>query len=387
MELGMHMAWQLALNEINQGGDKNVVMSPISIGNALNLLAFGSWGRTLEQFMQFLGAKDLNDLKAKSMLMVEAVAPIEGNNQGLSLASLNTLWTDQAFSLKPSFKEFAKTVFKAEAQTRDFVNQAEMVRNEVNLWAKSATKGLIKELLPHGIINQDTILILANALYFKGAWLNAFNVKLTRHEDFYPLHGKPIRVPFMIADTEKKHFYGSFKNFKVVKIPYRKGQDNRQFSMYVILPDKKDGLQDLVQNFNSTPELLGDCFEVEEENLSKMWIPKFKFSYGFDASRIMQNIGLTLPFEMVGDFTGMIDSLESDKVFLSTILHQSFIEVNEEGTEATALTFAPALPGYSPYQPPPPSFVADHPFIFTIREEISGVVFFVGVVLNPLMIN
>ena len=111
--------------------------------------------------------------------------------------------------------------------------------------------------------------------------------------------------------------------------------------MYVILPNKKDGLQDLVQNFNSTPELLGDCFEVEEENLSKMWIPKFKFSYGFDASRIMQNIGLTLPFEMVGDFTGMIDSLESDKVFLSTILHQSFIEVNEEVTEATALTLAP----------------------------------------------
>ena len=123
MELGMHMAWQLALNEINRGCNKNVVMSPISMGNALNLLAFGSWGPTLEQFMQFLGAKDLNDLKAKSMLMVEAIAPIEDNNQGLILASLNTLWTHQAFSLKPSFKEFARTVFKAEAHTLDFVNQ------------------------------------------------------------------------------------------------------------------------------------------------------------------------------------------------------------------------------------------------------------------------
>ncbi|KAM3700785.1 hypothetical protein ACB094_05G123800 [Castanea mollissima] len=371
MELGKHMAWQLALNEINQGCNKNVVMSPISMGNALNLLAFGSRGRTLEQFMQFLGAKDLNDLKAKSMLMVEAVAPTEDNNQGLILASLNTLWTNQAFSLKPSFKEFARTVFKAEAHTLNFVNQVEIVKNEVNLWAKSATKGLIKELLPQGSINQDTILILANALYFKGAWLNAFNVKLTRHEDFYPLHGKPIRVPFMIANTEKKHFYRSFKNFEVLKIRYR-----------------KDGLQDLVQNFNSNLELLGDCFEVKEVNLSKVWIPKFKFSYGFDASRIMQNIGLTLAFKMVGDFIGMVDSLESDIIFLSTILHQSFIEVNEEGTEATALTIGFPLRGCSPYQPPPPpSFVADHPFIFMIREEISRVVFFVGVVLNPLMIN
>ena len=123
MELGMHMAWQLAHNEINQGYNKTVVMSPISMGNALNLLAFGSWGRTLEQFMQFLEAKDLNDLKVKSMLMVEAVAPTEDNNQGLILASLNTLWTNQAFSLKPSFKEFARTVFKAEVHTLDFVNQ------------------------------------------------------------------------------------------------------------------------------------------------------------------------------------------------------------------------------------------------------------------------
>ena len=102
----------------------------------------------------------------------------------------------------------------------------------------------------------------------------------------------------------------------------------------------------------------------------------------------MQNIRLTLPFKMVGDFTGVIDSLESDKVFLSTILHQSFIEVNEEGIEATTLTIAFPLCGCSPYQPPPPpSFVANHPFIFMIREEISGVVFVVRVVLNPLMIN
>ena len=119
-----------------------------------------------------------------------------------------------------------------------------------------------------------------------------------------------------------------------------------------------------------------------------MWIPKFKFSYGFDASRNMQNIGLTLPFKMVGNFTGMIDSHESDKVFLSTILHQSFIEVNEEVTEATALTFGSPLCSFSPYQPPPPpSFVADHLFMFMIRQEIFEVMFFVGVVLNPLMIN
>ena len=255
----------------------------------------------------------------------------------------------------------------------------------MNLWANNATKGLIKELLPHNAINKETIFILASALYFKGAWLNAFDMNMTQHKDFYPLDGKPIRVPFMIAKTKKKHFYGSFKSFKVLKIPYRKGQDKRIFSMYVILPNKKDGLQDLVQNFNSTPELLGDCFKVKEVYLSEMRIPKFKFSYKFDASKIMKNIGLTLPFEMVGDFKGMVDSLESEKVFVSKILHGSFIEVNEEGTEAMSFTIFDLPATCSRYEPPPlPSFVADHPFIFMIREEISGVVFFVGVILNPL---
>ena len=255
----------------------------------------------------------------------------------------------------------------------------------MNLWANNATKGLIEELLPQNAINKETIFILASALYFKGTWLNAFDMNMTQHKDFYPLDGKPIRVPFMIAHTKEKHFYQSFKSFKVLKIPYRKEQDKRIFSMYVILPDKKDGLQDLVQNFNSTPELLGDCFKVKEAYLSKMWIPKFKFSYKFDASKIMKNIGLTLPFEMVGDFKGMIDSLESEKVFVSKILHGSFIEVNEEGTEAASFTIFDLPVTCSQYGPPPlPSFVADHPFIFMIREEISGVVFFVGVVLNPL---
>ena len=110
----------------------------------------------------------------------------------------------------------------------------------MNLWANNATKGLIEELLPQNAINKETIFILASALYFKGTWLNAFDMNMTQHKDFYPLDGKPIRVPFMIAHTKEKHFYQSFKSFKVLKIPYRKEQDKRIFSMYVILPDKMD---------------------------------------------------------------------------------------------------------------------------------------------------
>ena len=95
----------------------------------------------------------------------------------------------------------------------------------MNLWAKNATKGLIEKVLPPGTIDHKTVFILANALYFKGAWLNAFDAKLTRHKYFYPHDGEPIQVPFMNGHTKAKHFYGCFKDFKVLKIPYHGGQD------------------------------------------------------------------------------------------------------------------------------------------------------------------
>ena len=259
----------------------------------------------------------------------------------------------------------------------------------MNLWAKNATKGLIEKVLPPDTIDHKTVFILANALYFKGAWLNAFDAKLTRHKYFYPHDGDPIQVPFMNGDTQEKHFYGCFKDFKVIKIPYHGGQGNRQFSMYVFLPTMIDGLQDLIQEFNSTPKLLDNCFKLKEVCLSKKLIPKFKFSYEFEASEIIKHLELTLPFDkMVADFTEMIDySLESDKVFVSKIFQKSCIEVNEEGTEAAAVTSCvSACTFYSVSTPPPrPSFVANHPFIFMVREEISEIIFFVGVVLNPLL--
>ena len=261
--------------------------------------------------------------------------------------------------------------------------QAEIVRNEVKLWVKDATKGLIKEVLSPGAVSGATIIILANALYFKGAWLYPFNAKRTRPKIFYPLVGEPIKVPFMTGTTEVKHFFGSFEEFKVLKIPYKEGQDNRRFSMYVFLPEEKNGLQDVIQRFNSNPNLLDKCFDLQKRHLSDMLIPKFKFSYGFEAKEIMKNLGLTLPFETAADFTEIIESLESGKVFVSSIVQESCIEVNEKGTKAAAATCASVQLVSRP--PPRPSFVANHPFMFMIREEISGIIFFVGVVLNPLL--
>ncbi|KAL4594246.1 hypothetical protein ACB092_12G006700 [Castanea dentata] len=340
MENCLRMAWQLTLKEISEGcNNKNFVMSPMSIIVALSILAFGSRGRTLEQLLDFLEAKDMDDLKAKASLMMSAAAPVENTKEGLILSSLNGVWIDQRFAMRPSFKEIAETIFKTEANAVDFLNEAEIVRNKVNLWVKNATKGLIKEVLSPGDVSGATIIILANALYFKGAWLYPFKAKRTRPKKIYPLVGEPIKVPFMTGTTEVKHFFGSFEEFKVLKIPYKEGQDNRGFSMYVFLPEEKNRLQHVIQRFNSNPNLLDKCFDLQKIHLSDMLIPKFKFSYGFEAKKIMKNLGLTLPFEMLADFTEINESFESGQVFVSSIVQKSCIEVNEKGTEAASCCY------------------------------------------------
>ena len=153
--------------------------------------------------------------------------------------------------------------------------------------------------------------------------------------------------------------------------------------MHFFLPNAKDGLPNLIQKLNSNPDLLYQRFEMTKDKLTEFWIPKFKFSFEFEASDSMEKMGLTRPFHPFRELTEIIDCpCSSEKLFVSYIFHKAYIEVNEEGTEAAASTAVIFEMQHSRYYP---SFVADHPFLFMIREETHGIVFFVGAVLNPLL--
>ncbi|CAK9178614.1 unnamed protein product [Ilex paraguariensis] len=262
--------------------------------------------------------------------------------------------------------------------------QADEIVEEANSWAKNATKGLIKDVLQREHINPNTKLLLGNALYFKGAWNpNEFNHKKTEKRDFYLLNGNKVSVPFMTS--KNKYLYGSFNGFKFLKIPYQQGQDRRMFSMYFFLPDEGDGLQNLLTNVNSIPGFLHQDFELRNVKLLEFWIPKFKFSSHLIASRAMEEMGLTLPFMRdCMELTEMVHVPAGVPFYVTLIIQKAFIEVDEEGTEAAAVTLS-VLYGCSPKGPVPKTenFVADHPFMFMIREETSGLVIFTGVVSNP----
>ncbi|XP_015880678.3 serpin-ZX [Ziziphus jujuba] len=364
----------------------NFVASPLSVHVVLSLAAAGSTSHTLKQFLHFLKSNSVSDLNIMSSMLINVASPIEGSDKNLAggplLSFVNGAWLDQRFPLKSTFQQILKATYKAEPKNVDFLNKAEEVVQEVNLWAETETKGLIKQLLPTGSLDKYTVLVLANALYFKGAWDQKFDPSMTQLRDFHLLNGQTVRVPFMTNQSFMGQLYGSFNGFKLLKIPYQSGQDPRKFSMYFFLPNEKDGLLSLIQKIKLNPGLLNQRYHLWYEDLAHFWIPKFKFSSEFEASETMKEMGLKLPFKS-GELTEMVDSPYSDDLFVSRVFHKSFIEVNEEGAEASASTAVKSQMLCARIVTP--SFVADHPFLFVIKEETHGIIFFIGAVLNPLL--
>ncbi|KAF3450078.1 hypothetical protein FNV43_RR06158 [Rhamnella rubrinervis] len=322
----------------------NLVVSPLSLHILLSLVAAGSKGRTLEQLLFFLRSTSVSYLNLLSSQIVFLASLVEGSDQnneflvdhGPLLSFVNGAWVDQRFKLKPSFEGIVKRSCRAQLENVDFLNKAEEALEEVNFWAENASNGLIKECLPSGSLNSETAPVLANALYFKGTWDQEFDPSRTHLRDFHLLNGQSFGVPFMTTERNVNHLYGSFDGYKVVQIPYKSGQDSRRFSMYFFLPNEKHGLPNLIQTLKFKSDFFYQQLKLMNVHLSEFWIPKFKFSFKFEASEIMKEMGLKFPFTD-GEVTEMVDCLNCDKFYVSNIFHHSHIEVNEESTEAVAI--------------------------------------------------
>ncbi|PSS17234.1 Serpin-ZX like [Actinidia chinensis var. chinensis] len=377
-DVSLGLALHVAQNEAK---GSNLVFSPLSIHVVLSLVAAGSKGPTRDQLLSFLKSKSTDDLNSLSSQLVSLVFADGGPAGGPRLSFANGVWVDQSHSLKHSFKQVVDDVYKAALNQVDFQTKAVEATNEVNSWAEKETNGLIKELLPSGSVDGSTRLIFANAVYFKGAWNAKFNASETKDHDFHLLNGSSSQVPFMTS--KKKQLVRAFDGFKVLTLPYKQGEDKRRFSMYFFLPDAKDGLPALMEKVSSESGFVDQHLPYQEVEVGDFLIPKFKFSFGFEASKVLKGLGLVLPFSGEG-LTEMVDSPVGRNLHVSSIFHKSFIEVNEEGTEAAAASAGVVkLRALLPMDKI--DFVADHPFLFLIREDMTGVVLFVGQVLNPLV--
>ncbi|CAN4092772.1 unnamed protein product [Withania somnifera] len=377
-DVSFMLAKHVFSNEIK--GDTNLVFSPLSIQIVLCLVAAGSKGPTKDQLLCFLKSKSIDELNSLYSHLVNIIFVDGSSNGGPRLSVANGVWIDKTLPFKPSFKKVVDKVYKAASNSVDFKNKATEVANQVNQWAKIKTNDLIKEILPNGTVKSMARLIFANALYFKGVWDDKFNASETKDHEFHLLRGGSIKAPFMTSN--KKQYAVAFDGFKVLGLHYKQGRDTRRFFMYLILPDARDGLPALIDRISSEPGFFNHHVPFEKVKMSKLLVPKFKTTFGFEASKVLKGLGVTLPFSS-GDLTEMVDSPLAGRLFVSQIFHKSFIEINEEGTEATAVT-ACVVMNRSVRIEREIDFVADHPFMFFIRDDATGVVLFIGSVLNPL---
>ena len=258
--------------------------------------------------------------------------------------------------------------------------QASDVTSNVNSWIQNKTNGLVKDTVPPDQFDEQSKIVFANAIYFKGSWAVPFSDWMTDTLDFHLLNDEKVQVSFM-SYYMKQAFINVCDGFKVLKLPYDTCQ---LISMYILLPDAKDGLPSLVDKLATGTGFLEhlDIPDLSEVR-GKYRVPKFKVSFGFDATEALKEFGLREPF-IPGGLNTMMDSERNELLYVSNILQKSSIQIDEEGTEASPCTSV-AMP---PANVPPLSidFVADHPFLFIIREDSTGVVLFVGQVLNPLAI-
>ncbi|KAL8058879.1 hypothetical protein ABFX02_03G050300 [Erythranthe guttata] len=345
------------------------------------MVASGSDGPTRDQLLGFLKSESIEDLNFLSSEIVTRVfAKDNGGHRRPRLSLANGVWVEQSNRLKPAFREIMHNSYKAVSNHVDFQNKAEEVREEVNAWAEKETNGLIKDLLQPGSISSDAMLILANAVYFKGTWEEEFDEWDTIDFDFFLQSGSSIKALFMRGGGCYQ-FIRAFHGFKVLRLPYVKAKDNRKFSMYFFLPYAKDGLPDLVEKIGSESRFIENHIPHKTVKAGNFRIPKFKIGFGFEASGILYGLGVVHPF-FGGD--GVSEMVE-EVLYVSKIFHKAFIEVNEQGTEAAAVTEDEMGMGccMGKEKETTVDFVADHPFLFVVREDVSGVVLFVGQLLNP----
>ncbi|KAL1214168.1 Serpin-ZX [Cardamine amara subsp. amara] len=377
-EVSMSLAKQV-ITTVSKGS--NVIFSPASINVILSIIAAGSTGATKDQILSFLKFTSTDQLNAFSSDIVSVVLADGSVNGGPKLSAANGVWIDKSLSFKPSFAKLLEDSYKATSNQADFQTKAVEVIGEVNSWAEKETNGLINEVLPEGSADNMTKLIFANALYFKGTWNEKFDQSLTKEGEFHLLDGTQVTAQFMTS--EKKQCVSSYDGFKVLGLPYLQGEDKRQFSMYFYLPDVNNGLSDLLEKIVSTTGFLDSHIPRQKVKIGEFKIPKFKFSFGFEASDVLKGLGLTSPFSDEDGLTEMVEEMGKN-LCVSSIFHKACIEVNEEGTEAAAASAGVIKLRGVLMEEDEIDFVADHPFLLVVTENITGVVLFIGQVLDPL---
>jgi serpin B len=383
----------------------NLFLSPYSISAALAMTYAGARGPTQEQMARVLGyptarhvaqppsageqritpegggATGAGALQAHGPMSPEQFAQVfgktvtdlnaRGGGDKYELRVANALWGQKSYEFLPAFVGLVEKQYGGALQNVDFVAAAEQARQTINAWVAKQTNDKIKDLIGPGVLNAMTRLVLTNAIYFKGKWASQFEKDQTRDQPFTLADGTKVQVPMMNQQT--RFGYADANSLQVLEMPYK----GDELSMVILLPKAMDGIKGLEQEL--TAESLSKWLSALRRRQVNVFVPRFKMTSNFSLAQVLQSMGMTDAFSDKADFSGMTGNHD---LFLSAVIHQAYVDVNEEGTEAAAATGA-VMRVTSAAPDTTPVFRADHPFLFLIRDSKTGSILFLGQVLNP----
>ncbi len=349
----------------NYEGNKNVFISPLSISMALGMTLNGASGSTYDSM--------------KSVLELNGLTELEINESYKSLTDLltsvdpkvvfniaNSIWYRNNMSFLQSFIETNKTYFNAEVKGLNFNDPSSV--DVINSWVSQKTNGKIPEIIKD--ISPDMVMYLINAIYFKGDWKYQFDINNTKDDIFTTADGSKVSCKMMEQGNNFSYFSNNL--FQAVELPY----GDSSFSMIIILPNSGNGIDNILDQLNETNwNIWLKSLTIKE---GELWLPKFEINYYLKLNDVLAIMGMGIAFSDGADFSRIFSS---GGLCISEVLHKTYVKVDEEGTEAAAVTSVgvgtTSVGGSNFYMR------VDRPFIYVIKDNYSNSILFIGKIINP----
>ena len=348
----------------NAAETENVIISPLSISTALSMTLNGANGSTLGAMLTTLSLDSLTPAIINSSYKSLTQSLLNVDKQVL-ISIANSVWSEKNFIVKKPFADILTGYYNADSRSFDITDP--QAPAQINTWIDTKTNGLITNMVDK--LDPTTVMLLINAIYFKGKWKSQFDVANTVQASFYKPGNVTVQVPMMKQTSDYKIYKGT--GFTLAELPY--GQGN--FVMDVILPDDNNGIDNLISSIDDNT--LNGWLNMMSSRKTDLSFPRFKYGYKKELTNILTDMGMGITFGQYADFSNISDL----KLYISLVLHQAVIETNEEGTEAAAATIV----GISTTAVMEPLTLSiDHSFMYIIRETTTNSILFMGRVVDPM---
>ncbi|XP_027754910.1 ovalbumin-like [Empidonax traillii] len=361
----------------------NIFYCPLSMMAALAMVYLGARGNTeyqMEKVLHFDKIAGLGSIQTKCgksvnihLLFKEILSDITAPKANYSLHIANRLYAEKTSAILPIYVKCVKKLYRAGLETVNFKTASNQARQRINSWVKNQTNGRIQEFLEPGSVDLHTVLVLVNAIYFKGIWRSAFKEEDTREVPFSVTEQDSRPVQMMFQNSTFKVGRVAADKIKVLELPYT----SEELSLLVLLPDDISGLEQLENKINFDKLTEWTSSSVMEEKRVKVYLPRMKIEEKYNLTSVLTALGMTDLFSPSANLSG-ISSAENLKI--SEAIHEAYMEVTEEGTEATGpAVVTEDIQDSSESE----EFRADHPFLFLIRHNPSNMILFFGRYCSP----